>query len=269
MDILNTISLSMGAGWASGINLYATVFVLGFLNSTGNIHLPADLQVLSNPLVMLAAGGMYVVEFFADKIPGLDTVWDSIHTFIRIPAGAILAAGALGDVSPAAELAGAILGGGMAAASHATKAGTRVLINASPEPFTNWIASLSEDVVAVGGLYASLHYPWAFLIGLALFVLLLIWLLPKLWRGIKKLFRGIGRLFGYKPKEEPAGSAAMPTANAPPGRPQPEATAVPAAPASSDVQEKLAELTRLRDAGSISQAEYDQLRAKALQKLVE
>jgi hypothetical protein len=201
MDIVNTIALTMGAGWASGINLYATLFVLGYLNSTGNIHLPPDLEVLSNPLVMTAAAVMYLVEFFADKIPGVDSVWDSIHTFIRIPAGAILAAGAVGDLSPAAELAAAILGGSLAAGSHAAKAGTRVLINTSPEPFTNWTASVTEDVAVVVGLWAALHHPLVFLIALGLFLVLLVWLLPKLWRGIKRVFSAIGRLF--EPRRAP------------------------------------------------------------------
>jgi hypothetical protein len=204
MDIINTLALTMGAGWASGINLYATLFVLGYLNSTGNINLPPDLEVLSNPLVMTAAAAMYLVEFFADKIPGVDSAWDSIHTFIRIPAGAILAAGAVGDLSPAAELAAAILGGSLAAGSHAAKAGTRVLINTSPEPFTNWTASVTEDVAVVVGLWAALHHPLVFLIVLGLFLVLLVWLLPKLWRGIKRIFGAIGRLVDLRePRRAP------------------------------------------------------------------
>ena len=135
-DLTQTLALTLGAGWASGINLYAAVLVLGFLGATGRMDLPAGLEVLSDPLVMLAAGVMYVVEFFADKVPGVDTAWDTLHTFIRIPAGAMLAAGAVGDVGTGAELAAALMGGGMAAASHAAKSGARVLINTSPEPFT-------------------------------------------------------------------------------------------------------------------------------------
>jgi hypothetical protein len=204
MDITNTIALTLGAAWASGINLYATLFMLGYLNTTGNIDLPPGLEVLSNPLVLTAAAVMYVVEFFADKVPGVDTAWDSLHTFIRIPAGAILAAGAVGELSPAAELAAAILGGSLAAGSHAAKAGTRVLINTSPEPFTNWTASVTEDVAVVAGLWAALHHPLAFLIALGLFILLLIWLLPKLWRGIKRVFSAIGRLL--EPRRERSGT---------------------------------------------------------------
>src|SRR5690606_13897260 len=142
---LTALALLMGVSWASGINLYAVLLVLGWGGSTGHIDLPAELSVLEDPLVIAAAGIMYFVEFFADKIPGIDSVWDAIHTFIRIPAGAMLAAGAVGDVTPALEIAAGILGGGIAATSHATKASTRLLINTSPEPVSNWSASLSED----------------------------------------------------------------------------------------------------------------------------
>ena len=203
MDPINTIALTMGAAWASGINLYAAVFMLGFLNASGDITLPPDLQYLSDPLVLAAAGFMYCVEFFADKVPGVDNGWDSLHTFIRIPAGAILAAQAVGDISPAAELAAGLVGGGLAAATHATKAGSRVLINTSPEPFSNWAASISEDLVVIGGLWAALHYPWVFVAGLVLFVLVLIWVLPKLWRAIKSVFAYLGRLLGGRAERPP------------------------------------------------------------------
>jgi hypothetical protein len=199
-QVVKTLSLAMGAGWASGINLYAAILVLGLLGTTGNIVLPAGLQVLMNPLVLGAAGVMYLVEFFADKVPGVDTGWDTLHTFIRIPAGALLAAGAVGDVNPAIAVAAGIMGGGLAAASHATKAGTRVLINTSPEPFSNWTASVAEDVAVVGGLWTALHYPWVFIAFIIIFILLMIWLLPKIWRGIKKVFGFIRDLLkGKKP----------------------------------------------------------------------
>lgn len=199
--ISQTIALSMGVAWASGINLYATLLTLGFLAHTGDIGLPPDLQVLANPLVIAAAGFMYCVEFFADKVPGVDTGWDAIHTFIRIPAGALLAAGAVAEIGPAAELAAAIVGGGLATGTHATKAGTRVMINASPEPFTNWFASLGEDIVVIVGVWASLKHPWIFIALLTLFILLMIWLLPKLWQAIKKVARFLAGFF--KGKEEP------------------------------------------------------------------
>lgn len=200
MDALNqisaTLALSMGLAWASGINLYATLFTLGFLANTGNISLPPDLQVVANPLVMGVAGLMYCIEFFADKVPGVDTAWDALHTFIRIPAGAMLAAGAIGELNPAVEIAAALAGGAMAAGSHATKAGTRVLINSSPEPFTNWATSLGEDVAVITGVWAMLHHPLLFLVALLLFIVLMIWLLPKIWQGVKKVFRFVAKLFG-------------------------------------------------------------------------
>lgn len=200
--IANTISLTMGVAWASGINLYAAILVLGLLGATGNITLPATLQILTDPMVMTAAGVMYFVEFFADKMPGVDTGWDTLHTFIRIPAGALLAAGAVGNVNPAVALTAAILGGGLAAGAHAVKSGSRVLINTSPEPFTNWTASIAEDIAVIGGLWAALHYPWLFLVLMIVFIGLMIWLLPKIWGGIKKIFGYIGRLFKHKKGDE-------------------------------------------------------------------
>jgi hypothetical protein len=193
--IANTISLTMGVAWASGINLYAAILVLGLLGATGNITLPATLQVLTDPMVMTAAGVMYFIEFFTDKIPGVDTGWDTFHTFIRIPAGALLAAGAVGDANQAVALTAAILGGGLAAGAHAFKSGSRVIINTSPEPFTNWAVSIAEDVVVIGGLWTALHHPLLFLVLMIVFVGLMIWLLPKIWGGIKKIFGYIGCLF--------------------------------------------------------------------------
>lgn len=199
MDALNqitaTLAMTMGLAWASGINLYATLLTLGFLANMGNIDLPPDLQIVANPVVMVAAGMMYFVEFFADKTPGVDTGWDAIHTFIRIPAGAMLAAGAVGELNPAVELAAALLGGSLAAGTHATKAGTRVLINTSPEPFSNWTASVAEDAAVIGGVWASIHYPSVFLAFLIIFVLLMIWFLPRIWGSIKKISQKIARWF--------------------------------------------------------------------------
>jgi len=197
-EISSLLALSMGVAWASGINLYAAVFMLGWMANTGNITLPPDLLILADPMVMIAAGFMYCVEFFADKVPGVDTGWDGLHTFIRIPAGAILAAGAVGDIGAGAELAAALVGGSIAAGSHAFKAGSRVLINTSPEPVTNWTASVAEDLAVIGGLWTALNHPLWFLLGLVLFLLLLVWLLPKLWRGIKRVFGFLARLFGAK-----------------------------------------------------------------------
>lgn len=184
-SLVSLIALTMGVGWASGINLYAAVLTLGLMSNLGHIQLPTELQVVADPLVLMAAGFMYCVEFFADKVPGVDTGWDGLHTFIRIPAGAMLAASAVGDMSPAAEIAAALVGGSVAAGSHALKAGSRVLINTSPEPFTNWTASVAEDIAVIGGLWAALYNPELFLVALVLFVLLLVWALPRLWQAIR------------------------------------------------------------------------------------
>lgn len=200
-EISSLLALSMGVAWASGINLYAAVFMLGWMANAGNITLPTDLLILADPMVMIAAGFMYCVEFFADKVPGVDTGWDGLHTFIRIPAGAILAAGAVGEIGAGAELAAALVGGSIAAGSHAFKSGSRVLINTSPEPVTNWTASVAEDVAVIGGLWAALNHPLWFLLALVIFILLLVWLLPKLWRGIKRVFGAFARLFGGKTAE--------------------------------------------------------------------
>ena len=198
MDLTQTIALTMGVAWASGINLYAAMLMLGYMGMTGNIDLPPGLEVLTDPMVMVAAGVMYCVEFFTDKIPGVDTGWDGISTFIRIPAGAILAAGAIGDVSQPAQLAAAIVGGTLATGSHATKAGSRVLINSSPEPFSNWLASVGEDIAVIMGLWTALFNPVLFIVLLVLFILLMIWLLPKIWRGIKKVFGFLTRWSGTR-----------------------------------------------------------------------
>ena len=205
MDTVQAISLLLGASWAAGINLYAAILVLGLLNATGHVALPPDLQLLSDPLVLFGAGALYVIEFFADKTPGVDTGWDALHTFIRIPAGALLALG-MSDAITVDEASrftahliegSALLGGGaLAATSHATKAGTRVLINTSPEPFSNWIASVTEDVAVVGGLWTALNNPALFLGLLVLFLLLAAWLLPRIWQGIRRVVRAIGRWFG-------------------------------------------------------------------------
>lgn len=213
-QITSLIALSMGVAWASGINLYATILMLGIMANTGNIELPPGLEIVSNPLVLMAAGLMYCVEFFADKVPGVDAGWDTLHTFVRIPAGAMLAAGAVGDISPAAELAAAIVGGSMAAGSHSLKAGGRVLINTSPEPVTNWTASVGEDLAVIGGLWAALNHPLWFIGALILFIGLLIWLLPKIWRGIKRVFGFIGRLFSNR---EPEPVSASPVQVSSPG----------------------------------------------------
>ena len=214
MDTIAAISLALGAAWASGINLYAAVLVLGILGNTGHASLPPALEVLQDPLVLGVAGVMYFLEFFADKTPGVDSGWDAIHTFIRIPAGAIMAAGVAEglEVNQALEFAATLLGGGIAATSHFTKAGSRILINTSPEPVTNWTASIMEDVAVIGGLWAALNYPWLFVALMALFLALAIWLLPKIWRAIRSIIR---RLRAWLRGENAEAPAALPAGSDP------------------------------------------------------
>ena len=204
-SLITVISLTMGVAWASGINLYAALLVLGIGGASGNIDLPESLQVLQDPMVIAAAGLMYMVEFGADKIPGVDTAWDTIHTFVRIPAGALLAASMVGDVTPAIEISAGILGGTMAATAHITKAGARLAANASPEPFTNWGLSIAEDVAVFIGLWAAINHPVLFIIMLIAFFALAIWLLPKIWRAVKAIARKIGQWIGFGKQTEQAG----------------------------------------------------------------
>lgn len=203
MEAVQTIALTMGLAWASGINLYAAIFMLGLMGSTGHIVLPPDLQVLTDPYVILAAGFMYFVEFFADKVPGVDTSWDTLQTFIRIPAAALLAAKAVGPVEPSIELVALILGGTLGAATHFTKMGTRILINTSPEPFSNWTASLAEDVVVFAGLWTALQHPVVFLVLLAVFIVLTIWALPRLYRAIKAILARVKGWLSSAPEAAP------------------------------------------------------------------
>ncbi len=222
MDIVTTIALTLGVAWASGIRLYAAVFMLGFMAYNGYIALPPNLEILADPIVMIAAGFMYSVEFFADKTPGVDTGWDVIHTFIRIPAGAALAAAAVGDVSPAIIFAAFLIGGSITAGTHITKAGSRMLINTSPEPFSNIVVSLSEDVLVIGGLWTALNYPLVFLGLLAVFIVLMIWLLPKLWVAVKTIARKLGTWVARlknQHKHEPPRQNGYPGLKAPPDQP--------------------------------------------------
>jgi hypothetical protein len=193
-DPIQSIAMAAGLGWASGIRLYGVLFALGLLGSLDMMTLPEHLQVLTHPVVLWTSGFLFIVEFLADKIPIVDSLWDSVHTFIRIPAGALLAAASVGNIDSEWTLAAGLLGGALASGSHFTKAGTRALINVSPEPFSNWAASLSEDVLVAGGLWTAFQHPVAFLIALALLVLAGLWLAPRLWRAIKRLATRLGDL---------------------------------------------------------------------------
>jgi hypothetical protein len=189
VETLSATALAGGLSWASGLRLYMTLFMAGAMARAGWLELPSALQVLASPWVLGVTGVLLVVEFLADKIPGVDSAWDAIQTFIRIPAGAILSVAALGQMDPAWTTIAALLGGTLAASAHFTKAGSRALINTSPEPFSNWAASFSEEAVVATGLWAAFFHPWLWFVLLALFLVLTIWLLPKLWRGMRWLFR--------------------------------------------------------------------------------
>jgi hypothetical protein len=207
MGVLESLSLAMGTAWTSGINLYATIAALGIAGSAGMIQLPPDLQILTHPLVIGVACAMYVVEFFADKIPLVDSGWDVLHTFIRVPAGAVLAARAMGATSPALELAALVAGGTVALAAHGTKATVRLAVNASLEPFSNWVASVSEDVIALGGIWLIFHHPLLMLVLVIGFTALAVWLIPRLFRLAKRGFRALrDRFQGKRPSSTPNAS---------------------------------------------------------------
>jgi hypothetical protein len=193
-DTWQLVALAATLGFASGLRLYAVLFIVGVAGYLGWVDLPSGLTPLSHPLVLVASGFMCFVEFFADKIPGVDSLWDVLHTLIRIPAGAALAASVFGDSSSATMLAVAILGGTLAAGSHFSKAGGRALINTSPEPFSNWGASLTEDAAVGGLLWLALAHPLAAGVVVVLMILLMIWLLPKAWRTGRRV---AGRLSGW------------------------------------------------------------------------
>lgn len=186
MQVAETIALAAGLAWASGIRLYLVVFLAGMLARLGWLELPGTLAVLSHPAVLSASGFMLLVEFVADKVPAVDSLWDAVHTFVRIPAGAFLAAAALGHADPVWIMVAAILGGVLASGAHLTKAGTRAMINASPEPFSNWGASLAEDALVPAGFLAAVTMPLVFLGATILFVALAAWLLPRLWRAFRR-----------------------------------------------------------------------------------
>jgi hypothetical protein len=187
LDTWQLIGLASALGWASGLRLYAVLFVTGALGYLGWVSLPHGLAVLSHPFVLAASGFMCFVEFFADKIPGVDTLWDAVHTVIRIPAGAALAAGVFGDLGSAAMIGAAILGGGLAAGSHLAKAGGRAAINTSPEPFSNWTASFAEDFGVGVLLWLAFAHPLLALALVLVLALIAAWLVPKLWRGLRRL----------------------------------------------------------------------------------
>ena len=184
---LATLALVTGLGWTSGVRFYAVLFFLGLLQYTGLYVLPGELDVLAHPWVLAVSGLLFFTEFLADKVPGVDSLWDAIHTFIRIPGGALLAAAAVTEADPGLALAAGLLGGTVAAGAHLAKAGSRAMINTSPEPFSNWTASLTEDVLTLGALWTAFKFPLLFLTLLAAFLIVALWLLPRIWRALRRM----------------------------------------------------------------------------------
>ncbi len=195
MDLATELTLAAGLAWGSGLRLYAVVFIAGLTQRLGWVALPGDLAMLSQDAVLWASGAMLVGEFLADKVPAFDSLWDALHTFIRIPGGAALAFAALGDHGPAAQLAAGLIGGSISSGTHLAKAATRAAINHSPEPFSNWTASFTEDGLLLLGAWLAWQHPWVFLGLLLVFLLLVAWLLPKLWRLLRESLRRLSRLF--------------------------------------------------------------------------
>ena len=186
MNPIEALGLAFGAGFSSGLNLYATVATLGLLQRFGIIHLPPSLEVLSHPVVLGIAIALYVVEFFADKIPYFDTIWDSLHTFVRPPAAAVIAYGAASAVSPEWRWAAALLAGGVALTAHGTKASTRAAVNTLPEPFSNWVLSFGEDLLAVWLTWFATAHPAASVIIVVALLLLCAYLLYHLFRFVRR-----------------------------------------------------------------------------------
>jgi hypothetical protein len=198
MEWFSTLSLALGTAWTSGINLYATVTVLGVLQKFGATKLPLGLTVLDNWWIIGIAGFLFAVEFFADKIPYVDSVWDVIHTFIRIPAGAIMAYAATNELDPTVSTVATLLGGGLALSSHGTKSALRATANLSPEPFSNWILSLVEDAIAIVGSLLAVFLPALIAIVLVIFVIIFGWFAPKIFRAMRRLYNAIKSLFAGK-----------------------------------------------------------------------
>ena len=209
------LALAAALGWASGVRLYLVVLLTGLAGYLGWIPLPSGLQLLAHPVVLAASGFMVFVEFFADKIPGLDSIWDMVHTAIRIPAGAALAAGVFGGDHAVMALVAALMGGGFAATAHAAKATTRAAINTSPEPFSNVGASLVEDSMVPAGLWLAVAHPLVFVVLFVLVLILSVWLIRKSWRFLRGLVNRVTRIFSGKPDPGVQSAFSFKTKNAP------------------------------------------------------
>jgi Domain of unknown function (DUF4126) len=198
MSFIGTLALAMGSSWVSGINLYAGVATLGLLGRFAHLNLPGELGVVTNWWVIGAAIGLYVIEFVVDKVPLIDSAWDVIHTFIRIPAGAVLAAAAFGDFDKGVQVIAFLVGGGLALSSHGTKAVTRAAINTSPEPASNIAASLTEDMVAVGSIALAPFYPIVVIVLVLVAVIASVILVPRIFRFLRSIVVRFRKLVGIE-----------------------------------------------------------------------
>jgi hypothetical protein len=197
MNVIEILGVGLGAAWTSGINLYATVAVLGLLQHYGFVHrLPGGLEGLDNWWVIGIAIALYAIEFVADKIPYVDTIWDAVHTFIRVPAGAVIALAATTDLGPSLRVVALLLGGGLALSTHGTKATVRAAANTSPEPFTNWALSIVEDIFVVGAVILAALHPVVILVLILISLLILAWILPKVVRRLRRMMSTARAFFG-------------------------------------------------------------------------
>jgi hypothetical protein len=199
MNVIQILGLALGAAWTSGINLYATVAVLGLLQHFRLAQLPGGLHVLDSWIIIGVALFLYLIEFVADKVPYVDTIWDAVHTFIRVPAGAVIAATAVSEFDPTVEVIALLLGGGLALSTHGTKATLRATANTSPEPVTNWTLSLVEDVLAISAAALAVFYPVAILVIILIFLLILAWILPKVVRRVRRMLSTLRAFFSGRP----------------------------------------------------------------------
>jgi hypothetical protein len=195
MEWLPTLSLALGSAWTSGINLYATVTVLGLLQKFGATKLPGGLDALDNWWIIGVAGGLYLIEFVADKVPYVDSVWDVIHTFIRVPAGAVMAYAATTQMDPTVSTIATLIGGGLAFSSHGTKAALRATANLSPEPVSNWSLSFLEDGIAIIGSVLAVFAPFIIAAVLVIFAIFFLWFFPKVFRAVRRLLNATRALF--------------------------------------------------------------------------
>lgn len=186
-ELIQTLGLGLGASWLSGINLYATVATFGLLERFKLVDLPGSLDVLANPYVIGVAAFLYVIEFVADKIPYVDTVWDAVHTFIRVPAGAVIALAATTSMNPAAQMIALLIGGTLALSTHGTKATMRAAANTSPEPVSNWTLSILEDVFVIGAAILATLNPMIIVVAMLIFLIVLAWIIPKVIRRLRRM----------------------------------------------------------------------------------